>query len=414
MEGTQSFLSSHQKFRVSVVTTCSGSGGHYAAFEALQSVIEQKQLPWELTVVDVASLTQGLTEQKKILDIFSLLGTSAGEFVSQAQQKNWKLLQKLTNPLIKLLVKLNYHAAIRITSELWRNQQPDLVVSVLPLYNKVIWDSLQQEKPGTPVATLLTDFADSPPAFWIEPKTGMYVLCGTERAEQQARDLGLEEKRIIKTSGMVIHPRFYEPITRDRAAERQRLGLDPDCLTGLVLFGGCGSNQMLEIAQRLAYFGDKLQLIFLCGRNEAVASALRESQGQQKRLITTFTPEIPYYMHLADFFIGKPGPGSLSEAIAMNLPVIVEHNFGTLPQEQYNATWVKEKQVGMVIPSFQQIHKAVESFLVPETFARYRDRVSAINNRAVFEVPEILQQILATGDEATTPRPSVQAKISQL
>jgi len=171
---------------------------------------------------------------------------------------------------------------------------------------------------------------------------------------------------------------------------------------------------MLEIAQRLAYFGDKLQLIFLCGRNEAVASALRESQGQQKRLITTFTPEIPYYMHLADFFIGKPGPGSLSEAIAMNLPVIVEHNFGTLPQEQYNATWVKEKQVGMVIPSFQQIHKAVEPFLVPETFARYRDRVSAINNRAVFEVPEILQQILATGDEATTPRPSVQAKISQL
>ena len=39
-----------------------------------------------------------------------------------------------------------------------------------------------------------------------------------------------------------------------------------------------------------------------------------------------FTAEMPYYMQLSDFFIGKPGPGSISEAIAMRLPVIVESN----------------------------------------------------------------------------------------
>ena len=58
-------------------------------------------------------------------------------------------------------------------------------------------------------------------------------------------------------------------------------------------------------------------------------------------------------MHLADFFIGKPGPGSISEAIAMKLPVIVERNAWTLPQERYNADWVLEQGAGFVLPNFR-------------------------------------------------------------
>ena len=54
-------------------------------------------------------------------------------------------------------------------------------------------------------------------------------------------------------------------------------------------------------------------------------------------------------MLLSDFFIGKPGPGSVSEAVAMRLPVIVERNAWTLPQERYNAEWVLEKQLGLVV-----------------------------------------------------------------
>ena len=103
-------------------------------------------------------------------------------------------------------------------------------------------------------------------------------------------------------------------------------------------------------------------------------------------------------MHLADFFIGKPGPGSISEALAMQLPVITECNVSTLVHEKYNAEWVRQKQVGIVVRSFRHIHKAVEQFLEPENFARYRANVAGINNRAVFEIAEIVQQILATSN----------------
>jgi 1,2-diacylglycerol 3-beta-galactosyltransferase len=107
-----------------------------------------------------------------------------------------------------------------------------------------------------------------------------------------------------------------------------------------------------------------------------------------------FTTEVPYYMHLSDFFIGKPGPGSISEALAMKLPVIVERNARTLPQERYNAAWVLEKQVGLVVGNFRQITQAVGELIDPANFARYRSNAAAMNNRAVFEIPGMLREIV--------------------
>jgi UDP-N-acetylglucosamine:LPS N-acetylglucosamine transferase len=64
---------------------------------------------------------------------------------------------------------------------------------------------------------------------------------------------------------------------------------------------------------------------------------------------------------LADFFIGKPGPGSISEAVQQQLPVIVVRNSWTMPQERYNAQWVRENKVGLVLPSFRSIRAAVSN-----------------------------------------------------
>src|SRR5262250_3601112 len=100
-------------------------------------------------------------------------------------------------------------------------------------------------------------------------------------------------------------------------------------------------------------------------------------------------------MQLADFFIGKPGPGSVSEALAMRLPVIVECNSWTLPQERYNCDWVLEKEVGIVLRNFKRVEKAVAQLIEPATLARYRANAAALDNRAVFEIPEMLEKILA-------------------
>jgi UDP-N-acetylglucosamine:LPS N-acetylglucosamine transferase len=216
-----------------------------------------------------------------------------------------------------------------------------------------------------------------------------WVICGTSKAVEQARAMGYGEDRILRASGMILRPGFYDPVKVDREAERQKLGLDPEKPTGLVLFGGQGSKVMLEIAERLA----DIQLIFICGRNARLAEELRGMPQKAARFVEGFTQEIPYYMQLADFFIGKPGPGSISEAVAMGLPVIVERNAWTLPQERYNAEWVRENDAGMVVPNFRHVREAVAEIL--RDLQKYRASVARIENRAVFEIPEMLERILS-------------------
>ncbi|MBD2448808.1 hypothetical protein H6G76_16930 [Nostoc sp. FACHB-152] len=402
----QSSSDPKEKFVVNVITGQGGSG-HYATYHAIRAVAEQ-QHGWHFQVTDMDEIIADLAQQNKVKNAYEMLGFSGHDLYNLMQKSGWTWLWPLKMRLNKFLVKLNYDAGVKIFEEYWHQQQPDLVISVMPLYNKGLSKSLQKAKPDTPYVTILTDLADYPPAFWIEPKTDNYTICGTEKAVEQARSLGVKEERIIQTSGMVIHPRFYKQIENNRSAERQRLGLAPDCLTGLVMFGGNGSKAMLEIAKRLECFGEKLQLIFLCGRNQELAETLRNNQSSQKKLVISFTEEVPFYMHLADFFIGKPGPGSLSEALVMQLPVIVERNAATLIHERYNTEWVEQQQVGVVIPSFRNIDKAVEQFLEPKNFDIYRSNVAALNNRAVFEITDYLQQILAKSHKTKVTQTLIQ------
>ena len=110
-----------------------------------------------------------------------------------------------------------------------------------------------------------------------------------------------------------------------------------------------------------------------------------------------FTREIPFYMELADFFIGKPGPGSISEALAKRLPVIVQRNIWTVAQERYNADWIQEQGVGLVVRNFAtEIFPAVQRLLAPESFTRFRERAAGVRNSAVYEIPDLLDRILRT------------------
>jgi len=362
-------------------------GGHRAAALALKSVADaQKRMtgnqPWEIRLVN-------LQEVLDTLDVFrKVTGIRLEDIYNTMLAKGWTLGSAQGLQFMHGVIRLYHGPTVRLLTRHWKETQPDLVVSLVPNFNRALYESLRSALPTVPYVTILTDFADYPPHFWMEPRQDQSFICGTDKAVEQARSLGHTDDRIFAASGMILRPRFYEPVTADRKSERRRLGLDPTRPTGLVLFGGQGSKVMLEISQRLA----DTQLIFICGRNAKLAERLKALAVNAPRFIEGFTEEVPYYMHLSDFFIGKPGPGSISEAVAMKLPVIVERNAWTLPQERYNAEWVRERAAGMVVPNFRGIAEAVKELLA--SLDSYRTSVSRIENRAVFEIPEILAKIL--------------------
>ncbi|NJM95806.1 MAG: hypothetical protein HC800_00045 [Phormidesmis sp. RL_2_1] len=382
------------KLKINVVTG-QGGGGHYAGYRALKAFAEQQKFPWEFQVTDMDEIITQLTAQNEIQNAYELFGMSGHDLYNLMLKSGWTWMWPLKMRLNKFLVKLNYEVGCNFFEQHWQAQQPDLVISFMPLYNKGLSQSLNKAKPGTPYVTAMVDLADYPPDFWMDVEADNIIVCPTEKAMAQGRLLGIDESRLVRSSGLVLHPKFYQRCDLDVATERQKLQLAPHKLTGVVMFGGNGSKVMLDIAQALERYHADLQLIFLCGRNQALADTLQQLPSQQSRFIIPYTEEIPYYMQLSDFFIGKPGPGSLSEALAMNLPVITDCSAATLIHERYNAEWVEENQVGLVIKNFKRVHKAVEKFLEPNSFAQYQANATAINNRGVFEVADLLQQLLS-------------------
>jgi Glycosyltransferase family 28 C-terminal domain/Monogalactosyldiacylglycerol (MGDG) synthase len=362
-------------------------GGHRSAANALKSIIEQQGRPWEVRLIDLQDILGELDVIRKFT------GICMEDVYNQLLKKGWTLGSPQLLVAMHLLIRVYHGGQVRLLKRFWPESSPDLVVSLVPNFNRALFESLHASRPSTPLVTVLTDLADYPPHFWME-RQPQYYICGTEKAAGQAESMGHPKERVFRTSGMILRPSFYQPIEACRTEERRKLGLDPNLPTGCVLFGGEGSEWMIEITRILAKAGLPLQLILICGKNNKLKQRLEDLRPGFPVSVVGFTSEIPYYMHLSDFFIGKPGPGSISEAIAMGLPVVVERNAWTLPQERYNADWIREKGLGVVLKSFRDIEAGLRELLEPANLDRYRRNAAAIENRAVFEIPEILEQLL--------------------
>lgn len=362
-------------------------GGHRSTAEALKGTLTSQSSPWEVNLLNIQQLLDSLDVVHKftglrIQDAYNLL-----------LRKGWTRLTPQLLVLLQATIRVYRPWIVKALRAYWAVHPSDLVLSVIPHFNSSLAESIRGAPSATPFVTLLTDLADYPPRFWIEPESE-YIIAGSRRAKEQALAMGHSEDRIFETSGMVLKPGFYREIAIDRVAERTRLSLEPHCPTGVVLFGGHGSRVMVEITRRLNESNSEVQLILLCGHNQELADELKALPTRKPMLVEGFTSAVEHYMALADFFIGKPGPGSISEALQFHLPVIVECNSKTLPQERYNAEWLTGNGFGIVMSDFREIAASVEYLLQPATFDDFRSRVNTYSNRALFEVPLILEKCL--------------------
>jgi hypothetical protein len=363
-------------------------GGHRNAAAALQTVLAQQNRPWQVELVQFQDLTDHLDVLRR------LTGIRIQEQYNIILRNGWTLGATQLLRVLQMTIRLFHRPLVKLLGKHFQEHPADLMVSVIPHFNREIAESWSSVYPGRPFVTLITDLADLPPHFWIEPIKEQYVICGTERAVQQARQLGKDPSHIFQTSGMILRPDFYQADNTDPVALRQALNLRTDLATGMLLFGGFGSKAIYDIVERLEAAELPLQLIVICGRNEKLAEKFRARPWKMQLHIVGFTKEVHRLMRAADFLIGKPGPGSVAEAMVRRLPVILECNAWTLPQERYNTEWVKEKRVGIVLRDFSEIVKGVKQLLETARLAEFKANTAVLENRAIFEIPEILAELL--------------------
>jgi 1,2-diacylglycerol 3-beta-galactosyltransferase len=376
--------------------TIDAGGGHRSAARALVAAAEEKERPWSFRV---ESFQEVLLE----LDLLKCLtGISLEDAYNLILRRQWSVAMVPLLRLMHLAIRLRRRALVR-TLAAWLRKQPEApvaIVSVMPNFNGVMRDGIREAGLGVPLIVVLTDLADFPPRFWIEPGIDR-VIVGTEEAPQQALELGVEAARVTRVSGMILKPSFYRRRgagVRDEV--RQEMGIGAEDFIVTLLFGGKGSPEMQPLAERLLETDPDWIVVAVCGDNPALVERLAPLEvrhGSRLRRLG-FTDRVAELMAASDVLVTKPGPGSLAEAFHQQVPVVVVRNRSTIPQERFNTDFVARHGLGRVVDHWREIPAAVaELRRSPDERRRVRERLAGLPpNRAVYEVIEAVDREVAS------------------
>jgi UDP-N-acetylglucosamine:LPS N-acetylglucosamine transferase len=372
--------------------TVDAGGGHRAAANALLAAREQRSCGWRFRVANLQEVLAPLDVVKRAT------GVSLEEGYNLLLRRRWTLLLPPLLRVLHLAIAARRRSLVDAFARHLAARPPTVVLSVVPNFNGVVRDAVRKACPGVPVLVLLTDFADLPPAFWIEPGLDR-VIVATDRAEAQARAVGLGGDHIARVSGMVLHPRFMsagEPGLRLRIREELHIG--PSESAVLLLFGGKGSPEMEPLARALLERPGGWHVLALCGDNPSLLSRLGPLSARAGGRLHAFgfTNRVADFMAAADLLVTKPGPGSLAEAFQARLPVVVTRNRHTIPQERFNTELVAQSGLGVVVSSRRQIPGVVGRLLAaPDELGRLRANLAALpRNQAVYEVIDIITAVV--------------------
>ncbi len=325
-------------------------GGHRSAANAITAALDEIQEPfrWEHRVEDVAAhcsfpLTQlGLGYSMALRYAPPVYGAL---YYATNGRRRYKALVRFCEPL--------YRERLR---DLFTSYKPDVIVSVHPLLNHAALRARADAQMNrVPIVTVITDLGKVHES-WLTPEADAIVVPAREVFDR-ALSRGVSPTR-LRLLGQPIHPRF-DDVAGSKDDLRESLGLPKDKLVVMLMAGGEGGGKLLPTTLALARARLPIHLLVVCGRNDHLREKLDEMSVTLPTPMTVlgFTEKIPEYFRAVDLLVTKAGPGSLAEANAAQLPVVV---YDYVPgQERGNVDFVRNNGLGAI--ALHGSHDVVEA-----------------------------------------------------
>lgn len=356
-------------------------GGHRSAAQAMIKAVDELK-PKDPPVQEMVDV---FAECSGFLNMFAKLYGP----VIKYSPKMWGMLYYWLNDNNKMqrLEKMSRPFIEKELAKLIQKRKPDLIVSVHPLLNHITISSMQIAKHIVPLITVVTDPV-SLHRTWICPDA-QKIIVATEEAKALSLGYGGDPKK-IEVIGLPIDPRFGKP-SGNKARLRADMGLSQKKFTVLLMGGGEGGGNMLNIVKELDNAGLDLQLIVIAGRNEKLKAALEKAAHKLgfKMKVFGFTNEVPDIMSASDVVITKAGPGSIAEALSKELPIIIT---SWLPgQEEGNVQYVVKHGVGTVNKDYRQIGEVIRQFQSPSFGQKMKKNIRKVSDpKAVFKIAKVI------------------------
>ncbi len=283
-----------------------------------------------------------------------------------------------TNPVVHELKIMGFASAARYIDEF----HPDAVISTFPVAGGVVSD-IKANRPMVS-ATIITDFGVH--RAWIHPATDFFfVACKEVREDLVVR--GVPWDRVV-VSGIPVAEKFAEVF--DRGTLRRELGL-ADRFTALLTAAAGQPGDLRDIAAQLA--GSGIQVAAVTGNNSRLKRRL-DTLARKTDLVRVFgyTSDMHRMMRSADVLVGKAGGLTVSEALAVGLPLII---YNPVPgQELYNVDFLVNYGAGMLSRDEDDVVEKVRFLSThPQRLKQMADNAATLGKPAAAQA--ICERVLA-------------------
>ncbi len=259
----------------------------------------------------------------------------------------------------------------RAAAEDLGRKRPLLVVSNHGLITAGLAEARRLHGLRVPVLTFATE-PHGISAYWAEPRAE-HVVVPSESIRRRLARFGVPAAKLAVV-GYPVRQAFLNAPTKEEA--RAQLGLRQR-LTCLAAFGGegVGGNQR-RLVRTLLDSETAPQVVVVTGRNPAARAALEELAVEDDRLrVEGYVDDVASYLAAADVFVGKAGPASVYEALAVGRPAILTGYAGL--NERGVARFVEREEMGVFAGTGARFRESLRHYasnpaLLEETALRCR------------------------------------------
>lgn len=389
-------LSSHPKKTILLLSS-KGGGGHTAAAKTLQSLLGHE---YEFKIV-------------KPIDQLRIWGVPSGEqFYNLMLRNGWiRSMNFIVRHLAPTIFRSRVAKLHKIICSAIHTHRPDLVISLIPFVNY----------PGSEAARIhnipyLLITTDNDLRNWVlgmdKRKHSQFKV--TIGADLPLTRTVLKQKKIpdhmIETIGLPLRPDFIAAKNRMEILEKYNLPENKPIL--LVMMGGAGNSAAYDYAKKIGRMDLGVHLLVIAGRNQSLKYDLETLSLHPSNSMTVlgYTDKVADLMAISNLIITKPGPGTINEAMAMKLPILIDNTGTSLFWERSNVDLVINYNIGERIRNFNQIKQMLNTFLIDQKVQEniQHSFAQVPSNQFHLRIGEIIREMISLREEAPTQSHTVE------
>ena len=348
-----------------IIFTSSGGGGHMSASNALATYLKG-----DYETTQICLLNDILKSFDPIL--FATLGKCGGEATYNAitPYNQWWLLNLIYRLGRIYFLPFEPSMRKRIVQYL-KEANADMVISVIPIFNKVILAAAQEL--DIPFLLMPTDLDIRSFTYNIRypsyKKFHLSLIFDDPAIKTQAYRKGIED-HYITYNGFPLRSEFFEE--KKPIALRAAMGIDQKIPVVMVMMGSLGGKNLVQCVQHLKNLPNPMHLLVCIGKHQAIKESLEAIQLPPwlSMDIIEETNRISDYMAVSNLLVTKSGTASFCEAIHMHLPMVIDATSSTIIWERFNHKFTINNGLGTVIKNYSQLPQFISEFFQNPTISR--------------------------------------------